>query len=330
VDITWICMANLYYELGPLRVLTDGYITRIPRDAFYGGGGGLAYTRQPFTPDVEAVRRVLDLLGGPSGVDLILSGHSHFDHSFDTATWCRLTGAPIIGPRTTCFQAMAEGILPDRCTPVYGGEVISLAEGVRMHVVRWNHGGSPAECPEQHNPVELDAAPRPDPLSGGLRPGVAEDFPNGGGSRGFLFVVDGAAGRFSWFYENSASASQLGVPIVVDGVDYGAPLLNLEAALQAAGLDVVDLWVGFSDLPLAELVLPVLRPRAFLPIHWDDTFGAFLAGVQQPYSDPPLERFLSECGVRIFKPQQYMDKWRLDPNGLQPLPNAAVKSKLGF
>lgn len=62
VDITWVRMANVYYELGPLRILTDGYITRIPRSAFYGGGGGLAYTLQPFTPDVDAVRRVMDAL----------------------------------------------------------------------------------------------------------------------------------------------------------------------------------------------------------------------------------------------------------------------------
>ena len=227
VDMTWMSISNIYYELGPLRILTDGYITRLPQSAFFGGGGGLATTRQAFKPDVDAVRRVLAALGGPSSVNLLLTGHSHFDHSFDTATWSRLTGARIIGPKTTCFQAMAENIPADRCTAVYGGERISLAEGVAMRVVRWNHSGDSTTNPEQHNPVELDATPRPDPQTGGLRAGVAEDFPNGGGNRAFLFVVDAPDGRFSWFFQNSASAADLHVPIVVDGTNYGAPIDNL-------------------------------------------------------------------------------------------------------
>ena len=92
-----------------------------------------------------------------------------------------------------------------------------------MRVVRWNHSGDPAVNPEQHNPVELNAVPVRDPATGGLRAGVAEDFPNGGGNRAYLFIVDGPDGRFSWFFNNSASAVDLHVPIVVDGVDYGAP-----------------------------------------------------------------------------------------------------------
>src|SRR5580765_4120457 len=126
VDLTWMSISNIYYELGTLRILTDGYITRLPQNAFFGGGGGLATTRQAFKPDVDAVRRVLGALGGPASVNLLLTGHSHFDHSFDTATWSRLTGARIVGSTTTCFQAMAEGIPASRCTAVYGGEKMSL------------------------------------------------------------------------------------------------------------------------------------------------------------------------------------------------------------
>ena len=50
-------------------------------------------------------------------------------------------------------------------------------------------------------------------------------------------MVDGPDGRFSWFYQNSASAIDLNVPIVVGGTDYGAPIDNLEAALKAEGLN---------------------------------------------------------------------------------------------
>jgi hypothetical protein len=31
VDITWMSISNMYYELGPLNIVTDGYITRLPQ-----------------------------------------------------------------------------------------------------------------------------------------------------------------------------------------------------------------------------------------------------------------------------------------------------------
>jgi hypothetical protein len=36
-------------------------------------------------------------------------------------------------------------------------------------------------------------------------------------------VVDGPDGRFSWFYQSSASDVDLHVPIIVGGTNYGAP-----------------------------------------------------------------------------------------------------------
>jgi L-ascorbate metabolism protein UlaG (beta-lactamase superfamily) len=330
VDITWMSIANFFYELGGFGIVTDGYMTRLPQSAFFGGGGGLGQTRQPFKPDENAVRRVLAAIGGPSRVNLLLTGHSHFDHSFDTATWSKLSGARIIGSRTTCFQAMAEDVPADRCMAVNGGERIALADGVTMRVVRWNHSGDPATNPEQHNAVELDSTPRRDPQTGGLRAGVAEDFPNGGGGRAFLFVVDGPDGRFSWFYQNSASAVDLQTPIVVGGASFGAPLENLRAALEGAGLSQVDLWIGTGGAPVAKLVLPVLRPKAYLPTHFDGLWGAFEAGIPRRYSDEALESLLASAGVSLIRPTQYMDKWRLDRRGVHAVPNDSVKGALGF
>jgi hypothetical protein len=330
VDITWFSISNMYYELGPLKIVTDGYITRIPQSAFFGGGGGLANTRQAFVPDVAGVTRVMNAFGGPSSVNLLLTGHSHFDHSFDTATWSRLTGAHIIGSKTTCLQTIAQKIPSDRCRAVIGREVIHLADGVTMRVVRWNHSGDPKQNPEQHNPSELQGAPVPDAATGGLRAGVAEDYPNGGGNRGYLFTVDGPQGRFSWFFQNSASAVDLMTPIVIDGMDYGAPLENLKRAMKDAGLVSVDLWIGTGGPAIAELVLPVLKPKAYLPVHWDGLYNSFWEGVKQPFKDDRLEQFLAASGVKFVRPAQYMDKWRLDRAGIRPLDNANVKRSLGL
>jgi L-ascorbate metabolism protein UlaG (beta-lactamase superfamily) len=330
VDITWMSVTNMYYEIGPLGIVTDGYITRIPPSTFFGGKTGGAQTHAPQKPDSAAVARVLDALGGPSKVQLLLSGHSHWDHSFDTGIWTVLTGARVIGPRTSCLQVEAQRIPRERCTPVYGGEKFVLADGVTMRVVRWNHSGDPSSNPEQHNPVELDSVPRLDPATLGMRAGMAEDFPNGGGSRAFLFTVDGPDGRLSWFFHNTASPVDLATPIVVDGVNYGAPLENLKAAMKDAGLTSVDLWIGTGGVPVAQLVVPVLAPKAFLPVHWDSFFSPFKEGVTKPYADPALEEMLSKSGVQLVRPTQYMDKWRLDRTGVHAIPNASVKGALGF
>jgi hypothetical protein len=330
VDVTWMSISNVYYELGDLKILTDGYITRLPQNAFSGGGGGLATTRQAFLPDVDGILKLLVAMGGPSSVNLLLTGHSHFDHSFDTATWSKTTGARIIGSTTTCLQAQAQEVPPARCEAVFGGESLTLRPGVTMRVVRWNHSGDPASNPEQHNPVELTAVPTPDPATGGLRAGVAEDFPNGGGNRAYLFVVDGPDGRFSWFFQNSASAVDLETPIVVGGKDYGAPLANLRAAMKSAGLTSVDLWIGSGGRAIAALVLPVLKPKFYLPVHWDGLWSPFWSGVPQPYADPALETLLTESQTQLMRPAQYMDKWRLDHAGMRAVANDDIKSKLGF
>jgi L-ascorbate metabolism protein UlaG (beta-lactamase superfamily) len=330
VDITWFSISNLFYEVGAFGIVTDGYITRIPQSAFFGGGGGLANTYRPFAPDREAVARVLNALGGRSRVQLLLTGHSHFDHSFDTGTWAQLTGARVIGSKTTCLQVEAAKVPANRCRAVSGGEAIRLTDGVVMHVIRWNHSGSSAQNPEQHNPVELKTIPSREATNGGLRAGVAEDFPNGGGNRAYLFVIDSPQKRLSWFFQNSASPIDLQTPVVVDGVDYGAPLANLKAAMKDAGLDAVDLWIGTGGRAIAELVVPVLNPKFYLPVHWDGLYEPFFAGVPRPFADKSLEDFLAARGVALVKPLQYMDKWRLDASGVTPIANTSVKRALGF
>jgi hypothetical protein len=329
VDITWMSIANMHFEVGRQRIVADGYITRLPQELFHGGGGGLANTRRAMVSDVAAVREVFDAIGGKAAVKLLLTGHSHFDHSFDTGTWAKLSGARIIGSPTTCLQVRAAKVPARRCKPVYGGEKIRLESGVDMYVIRWNHSGDPAQNPEQHAPVELASVPVTD-ATGALRAGVAEDFPNGGGNRAYLFTVNGAAGRLSWLFTDSASAVDLREPIVVDGKNYGAPLENLRSALKSAGIDSVDLWIATGGRAVAELVLPVLRPKAYLPVHWDGLYGAFKAGPPQPYGDAALEALLTQAGVEKIVPRQYMDRWRLDRNGVHVIENDVVKRKLGF
>ena len=198
-----------------------------------------------------------------------------------------------------------------------------------MYVVRWNHSGDPAKNPEQHDARELRTMPLTD-ADGGLHAGVAEDFPNGGGNRAYLFVIDTPRGPLSLFFQDSAGAVDLAAPVVVDGHDYGAPIENLRHALREAGLDRVDLWIGTGGAEVAALVLPVLKPAAYMPVHWDGLFGPFKAGPPEPYADPALEKMLAERAVTLIRPLQYMDKWRLDRSGMHVLDNRPVQAKLGL
>jgi hypothetical protein len=120
------------------------------------------------------------------------------------------------------------------------------------------------------------------------------------------------------------------VPIVVAGKNHGAPLENLRQAMLQAKLDRVDLWIGTGSTQVAELIVPIIQPKAHIPVHWDDFWSPFLAGVTQPYSDAALEQYLAAQNVTLIKPQQYMDKWRLDVRGTHSIPNETVQRRLGL
>jgi L-ascorbate metabolism protein UlaG (beta-lactamase superfamily) len=309
-----MAIANWLFEVGDTRIVMDGWITR---------------PIQVRKPDVFAVHRVLHALGENEKVDYILTGHSHIDHALDTATWAKLTGAQIIGSRTTCFQAFAQGVPESQCTIVSGGEVLNLGRGVTVRVVRWQHSGD-IGGPLQ-TPVELDAIPTLEP-DGSL---PANALPNGGGGRAYLFTVDTTAGPINWFYADTDNDRAFDLPLIADGEDFGTPRNNLMAAMAEAGLTGVDLWIGGvgNRLAVAQNVVPVLQPKAFIPHHWDD-FPPFFPGLPFPFSDTPdaaaVEAFVTGQGIQFLPQHQYMDKYVLDVNGIIPVPNSKVKQELGF
>jgi hypothetical protein len=333
VEMTWMSIANWYFKIGDTRILMDGYISRVPESLFVASSvfpkDMYTYTKGPASVDVASITRVKDSMLGNEKVDLLLAGHAHWDHSWDTPTWSRMTGAPMIGSQSACLQANAQGVMGDRCRVVSGGEKFSLGGGITMRVVRWNHSGD-ATNPIQHFARELYRAPVPDAATGGLRAGVGEDYPNGGGNRAFLFTVDSAEGQLSFFVNNSASGFDLDKDIVVDGVSFGSPLGNLAAAMKDAGLTQVDAWVGTGGLPVAQQVVPVLHPKAYLPSHWDGLFNAFWPGMPYPYKDDALRAYLGVQKIALQPQTQYFDKFVLTRAGVAKDANHAVKSKLGF
>jgi glyoxylase-like metal-dependent hydrolase (beta-lactamase superfamily II) len=333
VEMTWMSIANWYFKIGDKRIVMDGYITRVPENLFVASSvfpkDMYTYTKGPYGVDTAAVAKVRAAMLGSDRLDLLLVGHAHFDHSWDTPAWSRLTGAPMMGSLSACLQANAQGVTGDGCRVVSGGERFDLGNGVTMRVVRWNHSGDPTN-PIQHFARELYRPPVPDPATGGLRAGVGEDYPNGGGNRAFLFTVDSSEGRLSFFVNNSASAFDLDKDVVVDGVSFGSPLANLAAAMKDAGLTQVDAWIATGGEPVAKLVVPVIHPKAYLPSHWDGLFYPFWPGMPYPFKDDALHSYLEGQKIPLVAQTQYFDKFVLSAAGVARDVNHDVKSKLGF
>ena len=334
IELTWMSIANWYIRIGDKRFIMDGYITRVPGPPFFlvapnYPNDKYTFTREPFGVDVKSVSRVRDALLGDQKLDYLLAGHSHFDHSWDTPTWSKLTGAPIIGGISSCYQATAQGVPQSQCRVVNGGERLDLGQGITIRVVRFNHSGDSSN-PIQHFARELYRPPAPDPVTGGLRAGVGEDYPNGGGNRAFLFTVETSDGQVSFFIQNSASAFDLDKDIVVDGVNYGAPLKNLAAAMADAGLKQVDAWIGTGGKDVAELIVPVIHPKAYIPSHWDGLFNPFWKGIPYPFKDDALKAYLDSQHVLLMPEKQYFDSYFLTRKGLTGAPTQELKKKLGF
>lgn len=332
VELTWMSIANWDMKVGDKRLLMDAYISRLPNSIFYPPPGYpndmYAYTKSAQGVDMDSIRKVRDAEVGGDKVDYLLVGHAHWDHSWDSPSWAKLTGAQMIGGASACLQAVAQGVAQAQCRSVSGGEKIDLGGGVTMRVVRFNHSGD-ASNPIQHFARELYRPPVPD-ASGGFHAGVGEDYPNGGGNRAFLFTVDRGGEQLSFFINNSASAFDLDKDIVVDGVNYGSPLNNLRAAMKDAGLTQVDAWIGTGGKPVAEMVIPVLRPKTYIPNHWDGLFNPFWAGMPFPFKDNDLTAYLQAQNVRLMPQKQYFDKYILTKAGVQTDANMEVKRKLGF
>jgi hypothetical protein len=334
IEMTWMSIANWYFRIGDTRIMMDAYITRVPGPPFFVAPAAYpndlyAYTLGPYGVDLTSVTRVRDAVLGSAKLDYLLAGHSHFDHTWDTPTWAKLTGAPMIGGMSSCLQALAQGVPTAQCRSVSGGEKISFGNGITARVVRFNHSGD-ASNPVQHFARELYRPPVADAATGGLRAGVGEDYPNGGGNRAFLFTVDTADGQVSFFVQNSASAFDLDKDIIVDGVSYGAPLKNLAAAMADAGLKQVDVWIGTGGRPVAELIVPVLHPKVYIPNHWDGLFNSFWKGMPYPFKDDDLMAYLDAQKVAVLAQKQYFDTYVLTSKGVTMMANHDVKQALGF
>jgi L-ascorbate metabolism protein UlaG (beta-lactamase superfamily) len=108
IELTYTGVAGWQITDGHTTVLTDPFFSRqpIPKD--------------PTTPvkgDAALVAKY-----APAHADLIVVGHSHFDHLLDAPAVALRTGAQVMGSASTIHYARASGVPDDHLVPVKGGE----------------------------------------------------------------------------------------------------------------------------------------------------------------------------------------------------------------
>ena len=188
-------------------------------------------------------RKVRNAMLGTDKLDLLLVGHAHWDHSWDTPAWSRLTGAPMIGSLSACLQANAQGVTGAAAASSAAARRSTLGDGVTMRVVRWNHSG---DAPTRSSTSRASCTGRrcPTPRPAGCAPASARTIRTAAAIARFSSpsIRPRASSRSSSTTRRARSTSTR--TCVVDGVSYGSPLGNLAAAMKDAGLTQVDAWIG--------------------------------------------------------------------------------------
>jgi L-ascorbate metabolism protein UlaG (beta-lactamase superfamily) len=104
VEVTYLGVAGWLFEVGDLSIVADPYFSRPALD-------------KPLVPDDAAIAQ-----RSPARADLVIVGHSHFDHLLDAPSVAKRTGAEIMGSATTAHVARASGVAPEKIITVKGGE----------------------------------------------------------------------------------------------------------------------------------------------------------------------------------------------------------------
>ena len=109
--LTHLGVAGWKLESSGGTLLFDPYVTR----------AAVEDESAPLVPNETAIAAYT-----PSRADVVLVGHSHYDHVLDVPSIARRTGATVIGTESTARVAAAGGIPADRIRVVHGGESFTI------------------------------------------------------------------------------------------------------------------------------------------------------------------------------------------------------------
>ena len=260
-DITLRWMGTAAYDItrGDTTLLIDPFVSRPSFPRVIAG--------RPIPPDERAAERRFPR------ADVILIGHSHFDHLMDAPSIARRTGAVIAGSPTTCFIAEACGVA--------GKSLLPQADPPEQ----FRRGGFDVRfIPSLHGKVFLGRVPYPGKLSSVPAPPVkAADYPVGD-----VYGVWLKAGGLSIYHNGSAGL--------------------IDDALSGIGADVLLLGLAsrFGTRDYVRRMIELVRPSVIIPCHYDWFFSPLDKGIRH-LPGIKLGHFLREVhdtdpGIRVIVP----------------------------
>ena len=297
VDVTWLGVTQWLVQYQGRTVFLDAYFSR-PEAGVTG----------PTEDGLDRMDRILDAADVES-VDLILVGHSHFDHAVDCGAAAFRTGAQVVGTSTTCLIASSEGLPEARCTEIGNDDQIE-ADGITVRTVRTVHF-----APDSLGAFE-ELEEEPENVWGAPVGGVVS----------YLVTFDGDP-PLTVFYQNS-----IGPLDSNDGSteDYRR---NLEEVFEDVG--EIDLWLAPVDFLVAAEELDdyygTIQPRFLIPHHFDGLAPDLEAGLATPYAPSDLVvEANGRWGTTLVSPEQYFDRFVLSENSVVLADESPIQDAFGL
>ena len=239
MTLTYLGVAGWQIEGAGKLILTDPYLSR-PKDL-----------EQPLVPDAVAIAAHT-----PARADLVVVGHSHWDHLLDAPSVALRTGARLIGSAATTRVARATGMTDAQLTTVKGGEDYAL-DGFSLRVI-----------PSLHSAIGDEWLFR-DPVPGTMKLPMTEAGYVEGGTFAYLIRI---AGREI---------------VVLDTANF------IERELDGLRPDIAIIAPGYREKIhdyTCRLLHALGDPPTVLATHFDDTRGP---PVDAPPGDD-LQKFIAE------------------------------------
>lgn len=240
VTATWFGVTAVLLRDGEHAIFIDPFFSR-PEGLL-----NLALNRE-ITPDEPLIRRWLGQ-AGVKKLDAVLVSHSHYDHAMDAGVVARLTGAVLVGSKSTANIGRGSGLPEAQLRVVQPGEPMGYGP-YRITYIESRHAGATGG-----KPTGDIAAPLTPPAR-------YLDYRLGGT---YSILIQHAQGTL--LHHGSAG--------------------YVPGALKSYKADAVFLGVALiDDLPsYLHEVVDAVGARRVLPVHWDD----FTRSLDRPLEPFPL------------------------------------------
>jgi L-ascorbate metabolism protein UlaG (beta-lactamase superfamily) len=120
LTVRFLGTTTLLFQDDSTTILSDGFVTR----------PGVFRLALPIAPDTSRIRRTLTQLGVDS-IAAVFTLHSHYDHAMDAPVFAGMTGANLVGSRSTAMLGAGLGLPQNRLITIRSGQEIQYG---RFHL----------------------------------------------------------------------------------------------------------------------------------------------------------------------------------------------------